>query len=152
MQRLEEEEDDITEEEHEKHALHSYASETRDGPDGGVIPTEYLEEDLGVPLELPRSMQRMQNPVCRAVAAFPAAVVGLSLLVSCMAFLWLASSPADLFSVRAAVDPRPMPRRCRAHAHHRGCTGSRAALHAPRGDRKPRRSTPLTLALPMVRR
>mmetsp|Transcript_31762 Transcript_31762/g.101317 ORF Transcript_31762/g.101317 Transcript_31762/m.101317 type:complete len:2320 (+) Transcript_31762:93-7052(+) len=99
MQRLEEEEDDITEEEHVKHVLNSYAAEAHDGADGGVIPTEYLQEDLGVTLELPRSLQRMKNPVCLVVAAFPAAVVGLSLLVSCVASLWLASSPADLFSV-----------------------------------------------------
>jgi hypothetical protein len=114
MQRLEEEDDDAIEEEHVKHALNSYATATHDGADGGVIPTEYLQEDLGVPLELPRSMQRMKNSVCQVVAAFPAAVVGLSLLASCMACLWLASSPADLFSVRRAVSLSQKLRRCGA--------------------------------------
>jgi len=37
MQRLEEEEDDITEEEHVKHVLNSYAAEAHDGADGGVF-------------------------------------------------------------------------------------------------------------------
>lgn len=118
MQRLEEEEDDITEEEHVKHVLNSYAAEAHDGADGGVVPTEYLQEDLGVTLELPRSLQRMENPVCLVVAAFPAAVVGLSLLVSCVASLWLASSPADLFSVRAELWVHGPSCGAAEHMHH----------------------------------
>jgi len=84
-----------------------------------------MQEDLGVTLKLPRSAG---SPVFRAIAAFPAGVLALSLAMSCLATLWLASSSARLFSVSDELFTHASHPDCRLYsAIQREISGNTAA-------------------------